>query len=145
MTEAWVNHREHKSQFSSIESTIMQLQDQVESLTIALVTATDKEQFQKNHQELKTIKAKLKYALDSQKLIKPSRESMVVSSGLPLFQWRGGPIKNDNQIVFENVNDVINKFVTVVRSYGLNVNWHFKRLLPTCLNTSDLSVYKVKQ
>ncbi|OBZ81118.1 hypothetical protein A0J61_10833 [Choanephora cucurbitarum] len=100
----------------------MQLLDQAESLIIASVTATDKEQFQKNHQELKTVKAKLKYALDSQKLIKPSPDSMVVPLGLPLFQWRGGPIQNDNQIVFENVNDVLNKFVTVVRSCGLNVN-----------------------
>ncbi|OBZ80923.1 hypothetical protein A0J61_11028 [Choanephora cucurbitarum] len=135
MTETWINHREHKSQCSSIESTIMQLRDQVESLTIASVTATDKEQFQKNHQELKTVKAKLKYALDSQKLIKPSRDSIILPSGLPLFQWRGGLIQNDNQIVFENVNDVLNKFVTIVGSYGMNVNWHFKRLLPTCLNT----------
>ena len=134
MSEACTTLNNNAPKALSIENAIKQLRDQVERLTVASVTTTDKEQFNKNHLELKAVKAKLRYALDSQKLIRPTKENAIVPSSLPLIQWRGGPIQNENAIIFENVNAALCKFVAIIQSYGLNVNWHFKRLLPTCLN-----------
>lgn len=121
---------------SNIDQAIQQLREQLEILTLKSVNSINTDQFNKNHSQLKGVKAKLKYALECQKLLQPQNEEkqFVVPPNLPLIQWKGGPIQNENVTVFENVKACLRKFETVVQSYGLNVNWHYKRLLPICLS-----------
>ncbi|KAI8995049.1 hypothetical protein BDB01DRAFT_710785, partial [Pilobolus umbonatus] len=56
-------------------------------------------------------------------------ESSVVPVDMPLFQWKGLTF-NNKQVVFPTPSACINQFENVLRSYNLDIEANWRRLLP---------------
>ena len=86
---------------------------------------------------------KIFYAMENP--VKIDNKSHLVPTILPFLQLKTDTeLPKKNKEIFDSVYDFCNQFKTVLEAHSLNLDDHWERLLPMCLNKEDKSWFEEK-